>query len=96
MEKTDARTSETHWKSIYLLGGAAALVPVVLGLLDIGLTFLPAGAGPEPGKGSVLEWFTLLQTNGSRRAAVIGVLVRIPGPQSTGNSPRSNLKRMRL
>ncbi len=55
--------SSSHWKGLYRIGGAAALVPVVLGLLDIVLSILPAGAAPDPGKGNVLEWFALLQDN---------------------------------
>jgi Domain of unknown function (DUF4386) len=51
------------WKPVYKLGGAAALVVILFSLLDLLLAFVPAAAAPDPGQGTVLDWFTLLQAN---------------------------------
>lgn len=63
MKQSSNETSDSSWKNIIIAGGVAAMIPVVIGVLDIVLTFLPVGAAPEPGKGSAQEWFTLLQNN---------------------------------
>lgn len=59
----DAAGASTGWKSLYKIGGAAALVVTLVSLLDLLLTFLPAAATPDPGIGSVIDWFTLLRTS---------------------------------
>ncbi len=58
-----ANTASSGWESLYQLGGVAALVIILVSLLDIVITFFPWGATPDPGKGSVLDWFSLIQTN---------------------------------
>lgn len=63
MKLSKDETPESSWRSLYIIGGVAALIPVLTGLLDVVLTFLPVGAAPDPGTGSVLEWFALLQDN---------------------------------
>lgn len=55
------KATETRvWKSIYKLGGVAALSAVLVGLLEIVITFLPGGNVPQE---TVLDWFTLFQNN---------------------------------
>jgi hypothetical protein len=60
----ESKNYAAGWESVYSLGGAAALVIILVSLLDIALTILPAGASPDPGKGSVIDWFTLLNQSG--------------------------------
>jgi hypothetical protein len=50
----------SKWQSIYKIGGAAALGAVLVGLLEIMITFLPGGNAPHE---TVLDWFRLFQEN---------------------------------
>ena len=49
------------WTNIYRAGAAAALLIVLAGLTDIFIMFLP-GTGTTPGARTVVDWFTLLQS----------------------------------
>jgi hypothetical protein len=60
---SDAKTAASGWESLYRLGGAAALVIILVSLLDIIITLFPWGATPDPGKGSVIDWLLLIQAN---------------------------------
>ncbi len=62
-------------KSLFKLGGAAALLIVFTALAEIGITFLPGGYTTA---GTVLEWFTLLQTNwflGLRNLGLLNIIM---------------------
>ena len=48
------------WKFFYRAGGLAALLVVLVGLLDILIMFLP-GTGTNPGARTVVDWFKVLQ-----------------------------------
>jgi hypothetical protein len=50
----------SQWRGIYWIGGAAALSTVLVGLLEIAITFLPGG---NVSLGTVLDWFSLFQRN---------------------------------
>lgn len=63
MSQSTSETPDLSWRNLIIAGGVAALIPVVTSVLDIILSFMPIGAAPEPGKGSVLEWFALLQSS---------------------------------
>jgi hypothetical protein len=51
---------EKKWKQIYLIGGIAAVGTVLIGLLEIMITFMPGGSASQE---TVLEWFSLYQEN---------------------------------
>lgn len=51
---------DSNWKSLYRLGGVAALSTVLVGLVEIIITFLPGGNTPYE---TVFDWFTLFQNN---------------------------------
>jgi hypothetical protein len=53
----DAETADSHWKNLYRVGGTAALIIVVLYLIQI-IIFI---AWPPPS--TVIGWFTLFQNN---------------------------------
>jgi hypothetical protein len=48
-------------KNLYRLAGLAALSVILVGFMDIGMTFLPGSTSPEAG--AVLEWFELYRTS---------------------------------
>lgn len=54
---TDAGTADSSWKSLYRVGGAAALTIVVLFFIQI----IAFAMGPIPS--TTIDWFTLLQNN---------------------------------
>lgn len=51
---------DTKWNQIYVIGGVAALGTVLIGILEILITFLP---GWNVSQVTVLDWFTLFQDN---------------------------------
>ena len=59
---SNAESRDSNWNRVYKLGGAAALLAVLIALTDIGLTFLPSGAEP-PGTMTAVDWFDLFQSN---------------------------------
>lgn len=59
-------SSEQMWnvqshRVLYLVAAAAALAAVLVALADIIITFFPAGAAPDPGAGTVVDWFMLFE-----------------------------------
>ena len=57
----DAGTPDPAYTNIYRAGTIAAVLIVLAGLTDIFIMFLP-GTGTAPGLRTVVEWFTLLQS----------------------------------
>jgi hypothetical protein len=49
------------WQNIYRAGAISVLVVVLAGLTDIFIMFMP-GTGTSPGSRTVIDWFTLLQS----------------------------------
>ena len=61
MNKSIAEIADSNWNGLYKIGGAAALICAVMYLITMGI-YIPAyRAGPPPG--TVIEWYTLFQTN---------------------------------
>jgi O-antigen/teichoic acid export membrane protein len=56
-----AQSTDPRWKGVYRLGGVAALITVLVALLDILLSFLPGERDVEPGRLSATEWFARFQ-----------------------------------
>jgi hypothetical protein len=56
----DVGALDPGWGSLYRVAGTAALLVVVVGLLDFVLALLQSGAA-TPGTTSVIDWFSLLQ-----------------------------------
>ncbi|MHC1781842.1 MAG: hypothetical protein AB9891_03580 [Anaerolineaceae bacterium] len=54
---TNATNENTSNKNLYRLAGLAALSVILVGFVDIGMTFLPGSASPKAG--AVVEWFEL-------------------------------------
>ena len=74
MDETNTETTNPSWKSLYRVGGVAALGTVLVGLVEIGITFLPGGNTPYE---TVFDWFTLFQNNwfmGLRNLGLLNIL----------------------
>jgi hypothetical protein len=67
-----AHRTNSAWKSLYTIGGVAALVVVLLYLLDIAVSF--GGGDTQPGALTAIQWFTLLQANGLLGLRTLGLL----------------------
>lgn len=75
-------TVDSSWKSLYKLGAAAALISVLLVLLDIFVSILLPGGEVEPGARSATDWFALFQDNtyyGLRDLGLLNILNIILG-----------------
>ena len=46
MDETNTETTNPAWKSLYRVGGGAAPGTMLVGLVEIGITFLPGGNTP--------------------------------------------------
>src|SRR5659263_181190 len=66
--------SAPNWKTLYRVGGMAALGTVLVGLVEMDITFLPGG---NTVKKTVFDWFTLFQNNrfmGLRDLGLLNIL----------------------
>jgi hypothetical protein len=68
---TRSEDGQPQWRSIYVIGGIAALGAVLVGLVEILITFLPGGNVPLD---TVLDWFKLFQQNGFMGLRDLGLL----------------------
>jgi hypothetical protein len=69
------QNEDFHCKSLYKLGGAAALLIVLTGLAEIAITFLPGGYTVSE---TVMDWFTLLQNHwflGLRNLGLLNIIM---------------------
>lgn len=65
------------WHGVYKLGGIAALSAVLVGLLEIIITFLPGGNTAQE---TVLEWFLLFRENpfmGLRNLGLLNIFLNV-------------------
>jgi hypothetical protein len=60
------------WRMLYKVGGIAALVAVLVGLIESGLMFLPGGTSADTV--TVIDWFTLFQSNPFMALRNLGLL----------------------
>jgi len=56
----EQKNINANWNLIYKLGGIAAIGAVLVGIIEIAITFSPGGNAPQE---SVHEWFLLFQQN---------------------------------
>jgi hypothetical protein len=75
MDKSTVETADSNWQGLYKIGGTAALIAVLVGLIEIAITFLPGGnASPE----TIIDWFTLFQNNwflGLRNLGLLNIFI---------------------
>ena len=56
-------SADPRWQGVYRLGGVAALITVLVALVDIILSFLPGERDVEPSRLSATEWFSRFEDN---------------------------------
>jgi hypothetical protein len=56
-----SRTTDSSWKNLYWVGGVAALITVLVGIVESSLQALSAGTSADTV--TVLDWFVLFQSN---------------------------------
>ena len=74
---TDSENGQLQWKRIYQLGAWAAIGAVLVGLLEILITFLPGGNTTQE---SVLDWFNLFQGSwfmGLRNLGLLNIILNL-------------------
>ena len=74
-----AEIAESHWRSIYKVGAVAILAVVLVGILEILITFLPGGNTEQQ---TVLDWFALFQDNwflGLRNLGLLNIAITVLG-----------------
>ncbi|HVN54918.1 MAG TPA: hypothetical protein VMT46_11360 [Anaerolineaceae bacterium] len=74
-----SNTEPARWNGICRIGGAAALGGVLVGLVEISITFLPGGNTVQ---NSVVDWFHLFQANwfmGLRDLGLLNILFNTLG-----------------
>jgi hypothetical protein len=71
LSKSNNETADSRWKSLYKIGGVAALVAAVLGIIEIVIEV--SGSSLTSAPTTVIDWFTLLQTNSLLGLAILGI-----------------------
>ncbi|MGE5222120.1 MAG: DUF4386 family protein [Omnitrophica WOR_2 bacterium] len=79
LDEATNETMDTSWKSLFKIGGAAALLIVFTALIEIVITFLPGGYATSE---TVIDWFNLLQANwflGLRNLGLLNIVMTALG-----------------
>ena len=69
--------TNSNWNTIYRLGGAAAIGAVLVGIVEILITFIPGGNTTQE---TVLDWFQLFQAvpfMGLRNLGLLNILLNL-------------------
>lgn len=75
MAMTTNEANERSWQALYRLGGVAALLVVLTGLVEIAVSFLPGGSAPAT---TVVDWFELYRSNafmGMRNMGLLNIIM---------------------
>jgi len=70
-EKYGNLTADPHWKNLYFIGGAAALISVILAIIEVTIEGSNSSLTSSPT--TVIAWFTLLQSNRLLGLALLGI-----------------------
>jgi hypothetical protein len=74
---SQSETQDSKWHGLYKLGGIAALSAVLVGLIEIIITFLPGGNTTQE---TVIDWFQLFHANpfmGLRDMGLLNICLNI-------------------
>jgi hypothetical protein len=69
---------DADWAWLYRIGAVAAVLVVLVGLIEIGISFLPGGERIAPESMTVGDWFALYQTYpllGLRNLGLLNILI---------------------
>jgi hypothetical protein len=75
LKAVETETANSDWKSIRIIGGLSALLIVLTAVVEIAITFLPAGYTTTK---TVVDWFKLLQDNeflGLRNLGLLNIVM---------------------
>jgi len=75
----DAQVADAEWRSLYRIGAAAAVIVVLVALVEIIITFLPGG---NTSSETVIDWFTLFKDNwflGLRNLGLLNIVITVLG-----------------
>jgi hypothetical protein len=76
MNTSDINLTETQWRRFYLVGGVAALLTVLAGVVEIGLTFLPGGN--PVGVVTAVDWYAQFRSSeffGLRNLGLVNIFL---------------------
>lgn len=76
---TNCEITDFSWKSLYFVGGTTALIAVVVGMVEILISFMPGGNTPYE---TVTDWFALFQNNwflGLRNLGLLNIFLTVLG-----------------
>jgi hypothetical protein len=79
---TDVDLADSNWKSLYKVAGTAALLALLVMVLEIFITLLPGGGRTESGVSTITDWFDLFQNNwfmGLRNLGLMNIISIISG-----------------
>jgi hypothetical protein len=79
MSENLSGAADPAWKALYVVGGVAALLTVLNGLAEIGITFLPGG-GLSSSPLTAVEWFSLYRSHpflGMRNLGLLNVFFTV-------------------
>jgi hypothetical protein len=80
MNTPDINLTETQWQRVYTLGAVAALLTVLVGVIEIGLTFLPGGN--PVGVVTAVDWYAHFQSSwffGLRNLGLLNIFLTTLG-----------------
>ena len=72
-------SSDASWRSLYIVGGATALITIGVGIAEILISFLPGGSIADP---TVAEWFAQFQQSwflGLRNMGLLNIFLVLLG-----------------
>lgn len=75
---SSASAADSGWKALYRIGAVAAVLVVLVGLIEMGITFLPGGAQIAPDSMTVGDWFAVYQTTpfmGLRNLGLLNIFI---------------------
>jgi len=71
LNQSTVETVDPQWKSLYIIGGVAALISAALGIIEVIIE--TSGSSLTSSPTTVLGWFMLLQSNRLLGLSLLGI-----------------------